>query len=598
MAEIALPLVALGGLYLVSNQKKEKENFANLPTEHTYYTSPPHPTVIPKVKNFPITAPVTKDNPRKYSKPNQVTDKYYSNNVSDKIAMNNPSGSVGSGNTEQRSLTGEIITKEQFTHNNMVPFFGAKVRGATIDANSAESRLDNLQGAGTQMIRKTEQAPMFKPHKNLEYANGAPNTTEFMLSRMNPSTRMANVKPWGEEKIAPGLDMGYNNNSRAGFNAGMEAREKWLPKTVNQLRVDTNPKMTYGLDGLQGPALAPILEPANQSTLGRVEKYLPDTYYDVGPSRWFTTTGIEQAQTARGIEVLNEQNRINTTQEYYGNSANESQAGYANRNYEAPKRPCLDPNAVTNSHAPGKQQPHQGDFGAMTFENRPNHRTTTNQPEARGGIYGFLKAAAAPVLDILRPTRKENVIGNARPNGNVNRTIPEGPVFNPADRLKTTIKETTEGKLDFNHLNMEKQGRNGYLVNEHQPSEVQRDTTNTSYIGTAGPGDQASAMNYSSAYRQRNNPNKTYENRPNQGGTQIFNQENNISIKRRDCDRENNRMWAPSGGPSMIPAQETYGKINAPQYNNQCTTGCDRIDPDLLSAFKANPYTQSLNSWA
>ena len=199
---------------------------------------------------------------------------------------------------------------------------------------------------------------------------------------------------------------------------------------------------------------------------------------------------------------------------------------------------------------------------------------------------------------LIRPTRKENVIGNARPNGNVNRTIPEGPVFNPADRLKTTIKETTEGKLDFNHLNMEKQGRNGYLVNEHQPSEVQRDTTNTSYIGTAGPGDQASAMNYSSAYRQRNNPNKTYENRPNQGGTQIFNQENNISIKRRDCDRENNRMWAPSGGPSMIPAQETYGKINAPQYNNQCTTGCDRIDPDLLSAFKANPYTQSLNSWA
>ena len=54
MAEIALPLVALGGLYLVSNQKKEKENFANLPVEHSYYNPPPHPTTIPKVKNYPI----------------------------------------------------------------------------------------------------------------------------------------------------------------------------------------------------------------------------------------------------------------------------------------------------------------------------------------------------------------------------------------------------------------------------------------------------------------------------------------------------------------------------------------------------------------
>ena len=26
--------------------------------------------------------------------------------------------------------------------------------------------------------------------------------------------------------------------------------------------------------------------------------------------------------------------------------------------------------------------------------------------------------------------------------------------------------------------------------------------------------------------------------------------------------------------------------------------GDDRINPDLLNAFKSNPYTQSLNSWA
>jgi hypothetical protein len=294
--------------------------------------------------------------------------------------------------------------------------------------------------------------------------------------------------------------------------------------------------------------------------------------------------------------LLQEQNRSNTSCEYYG-TGKDGEAGYITGNHEEPKRPCLAPNAVTNPAAAGQHHAREGDFGVSGFEARANNRASTKQPENYGGVYGLLKAAVAPVLDILRPSRKENVIGNARPNGNVSTTIVQGPVYNPADRLKTTIKETTEGKLDCNHLNMENQAGNAYLVSEQQPTDVQRDTTTFSYIGSAGPGEHASTMSYDSAYRQRNNPNKTYVNRPNQGGTQIFNQNDNISINRREADRENNRMWAPHSAPAVIPSQETYGKMRVPQYKNQCTTGCDRIDPGLLSAFKANPYTQSLQSW-
>ena len=38
----------------------------------------------------------------------------------------------------------------------------------------------------------------------------------------------------------------------------MEARDKWLPKTVDELRVATNPKQEYDLNGLQGPAQSVI----------------------------------------------------------------------------------------------------------------------------------------------------------------------------------------------------------------------------------------------------------------------------------------------------------------------------------------------------
>ena len=37
--------------------------------------------------------------------------------------------------------------------------------------------------------------------------------------------------------------------------------------------------------------------------------------------------------------------------------------------------------------------------------------------------------------------------------------------------------------------------------------------------------------------------------------------------------------------------------LKMPQTYNDCQ-GCERINPDILTAFKNNPYTQSLNSWA
>jgi hypothetical protein len=40
---------------------------------------------------------------------------------------------------------------------------------------------------------------------------------------------------------------------------------------------------------------------------------------------------------------------------------------------------------------------------------------------------------------------------------------------------------------------------------------------------------------------------------------------------------------------------QTYGTTNAPQYVNAYQNN-NRIDPGLLDAFKANPYTHSLSS--
>jgi hypothetical protein len=37
--------------------------------------------------------------------------------------------------------------------------------------------------------------------------------------------------------------------------------------------------------------------------------------------------------------------------------------------------------------------------------------------------------------------------------------------------------------------------------------------------------------------------------------------------------------------------------MRSKQQYNECKIGVDRIQPDLLNAFRENPYTQSLESW-
>ena len=58
---------------------------------------------------------------------------------------------------------------------------------------------------------------------------------------------------------------GYDAQTTAlGFNSGMESRDSWKPKTVDDLRAANNPKAVYRLDNHMGPAAAPKLQFINR----------------------------------------------------------------------------------------------------------------------------------------------------------------------------------------------------------------------------------------------------------------------------------------------------------------------------------------------
>lgn len=603
--EIAIPLLALGGMYVVSNQNtkttqnaKTKTNKNNTGTKENYTNMGANVNYLPNKNIPPQNFPVSNinqlvKNVHEYQNPNASTDKYFNQNLYENRVRNNES--VGNNPQEIYSLTGNYLDSAQFKHNNMVPFYGGKMKGNTYHANTNETVLDNMNGTGSQVIKKIEQAPLFKPQENMSWTYGTPNQSDFYQSRQMPAGVNNNVKPFESVLVGPGLDKGYGTNGTGGYNSGMEARDKWLPYTVDQLRIATNPKLEYELIDHEGPAESYI---KNLGIQGRVEKQRPDTFFINSQDRWLTTTGATKGETLRSIQEMGIVKRDDNVQDYTGPAgATDVKASYAPESFEPTKRKHLPTQNINHSSAMGKGPHDESNNFMKSFTNYVNHRSTTNQPETiRSGFSGALGAVIAPLMDILRPSRKEETIQNARVYGEMSGpAVSNSYVVNMNDTTQTTIKETTLYSPTFN---MDNQKDRIYVNNYTSPDLTQRDTTSCEYSGSAGgSATQYGDMNYDSAYRQHNNDIKssTIANRPNQGGMQIFNQEMHVNISKQDSGRFDGRMGPPAATVMASPSVTNHGAIRSPQYYNE-SINTDRMNPEILNAFRSNPYTFPLTN--
>jgi hypothetical protein len=565
--EIVLPFVALGGMYIISNRTSEpfenNETNDNIPLLKTEFEDE-------NDKRYEV---------NDYLDANQTTDKFFDKDIHKQ--------------KEYTTLSGEVLKKDSFVHNNMVPFFGAKIKGNYDNYKINETILDNMTGTGSQQKNKVETAPLFEPSENMNFSHGAPNMNDFYQSRVNPSIKMSNVKPWKEERVAPGLNKGYTNEGASGYNSVLDERDTYMPKSVDELRVVTNPKASYNLYGHEGPINSQIKE---RGQFGIMEKHLPDTYYESGKDRWFTTTGIEKKQTARSTHINKVENRTTTTQEYEGVAKGNNFINYSHKSYDPSNKRELSQEQFTPAGANGHNNPSHNDYNATSYIDYKNNRNTNKNDKGFGIVGSALGAVISPIIDVLRPSRKENVIGNVRIHGDVNPSHPK-PYINNQDDIRTTNRQMHPQSL--NHYNMENQGDGGYKTATPNVVPTNRNDTSIYYSGVmGGSGLNEGVTTYDASYNQTNNDMKeaTTYNRIPQGNAQTFNHlSSDHNIVKKESDRTNNRMWVPTTNPTSIPpSRETAGFTNI-TYDN---TEDNRMEPDLLQAFKENPYTHSLNSVA
>ena len=626
MDVVTIPLVAMAGLYLAYNQDNKskacmsdngkgdsgigkgdsrgKEGFNQRSRNYLPNVDVPntnYPEEYP-VQNPPNDLTSKLSTVNTYDGKSVYTDKYFNPNaptslVSSQSAENSAmfSNQVPNPATAQYvSLTGQKVGADYFQHQNMQPFFGSHLRTIRTEANSTESMMDNYTGSGSQIITKQERAPLFAPQENAQWAFGAPNQSDFIQSRMNPSLKQSNVKPFAEEYVGPGIGVGYGSSGFGGYNSGLMARDMYMDRGVDELRTLNHQKPGgIGLYGHEGPAMSAI---SNRGILGNMEKNRVDTTYELGSDRWMTTTGAATAPTCRSIDVLKNGARQDTTTSYMGGAGAANEATYVDGEYMPSKHIDLGEVPLAPAYRLNASGANEGDFGNKSRMVYQNNRSANQQDTYFGAFGGAIGAVVAPLLDALRPSRRENAVGTLRPYQNPGTTVSNSYVFNPADRPATTIKETTEdGK---GHLFVDRnqaQGGTGYIVAGNQPIVNNRMTqSDFYYAGVGGAGDRSQKpRTYNAEYNQRNNDVKssTLSSYTPSGNMGLFSANVNMSAKQKESF--NQRDNAPTM-PFLSPSPQMMGQQAGPQSQSfNAGIQLDRNTPDMISQLKGNPFAIS-----
>ena len=592
-------------------------------------------------------------------------------------------------------LTGQPMLKEEFMTNSngdvFQPFFGSNVT-QNLSEDASRSRLAAHTGIDDMReFHKKETKPLFKPCKDINYVNGAPVKTDILSERYNQSRYRSNERPFKEEIIGVGLNNKEGKSGTGGFHQFDTqdiARANY--KDIDDLNV--RQQITYTTPIKPGAA---IEKRGKEAT---VFKNRPETTFHQTMDNQWATPGSVVGMSKRENFVARDNNK-KQSRETIGTSGGVT---VKHRNIETFKKTRR--NVYSNSGLRNVKIVHgfdtegeNADFGKHSFTARPNERDTTQKAKHNTNLTTVVKALTKPLEDIMKSTKKENIIGNPRPNGNMNAQIPNkqtvydpndvarttiketlihnsrkgnvrGPnkltVYDPNDVAKTTIKETlihnsrkgslgvsikknkvyeydtkpkitirsTLEQVDF-HQNLSRaNGPNkGSVTVQDKIKKTIRETTENNvhstnvqynkglghttspadapftqkqflsdyeYSGIAGSREEGNA-NYNSMYNASLNVNKqvlSKGRKPMGSNVKLVNGKDKLAVlHKRQMAGVNAERVEKSNVYAVPPNNED--KIYNLKVNLSNEQNTERIDPQLLDAYRSNPYTQSLHSY-
>ena len=334
---------------------------------------------------------------------------------------------------QQSNLAGVPM---DFTHNNMMPFF-KKQGGQTFKETSHATKLETFTGLRDLYMPKREQEPLYVPAKDMGNVFGSANQSDFVFDRIQKPKLQNNIAPIEQVRVGPGIGQGYTTKGVGGFHQ-FETRDYAVPKSVDDLRVATNPKMQFE---------SRIVDGQKETQRGKVGDFAQNRaprYYTTTEDHLFKTTGAVLKNKQRPCLDAKYTNRVDTSKPYAGvmfhKGKGEVLAGAAREPFKQQDGPLALGHASKMTEGKGVKY----DYGKSNILVYANERDVTTVRTHTGNLTSLVKAIVAPIEDIFKQTRKETMVDNPRQFGELQATFPsKGTVHDPTHVTRTTIKETT-----------------------------------------------------------------------------------------------------------------------------------------------------------
>ena len=515
------------------------------------------------------------------------------------------------------SLTGTEIDVNQFiqsetigrsdsggqttTNTWAVPYFRGTAT-QNMGVNGYKNKLDIHTGRSQFNFHKKETKNFFKPSKDITFVNGTPNVTSALEERFVQSNNRTNELPFEQVKVARGVGTNYGNQGKGGFHQ-FEINELAKPKTVDELRVLSNPKVSYSEPVQAGKHID------KRSSQQHVSKHRPDKFYLNTKSRWNKTTGAVLKKTSDQKFINKPTNRTRSRQivgaaapaQIKNQTKRPAVKESINNNYLTPKphNPSLPGGWQVKRMA--KKEGFQSEvkvdeeydissYGKDGMKLPPNERDTTQDKMIITNVVEAVKAIVAPLQDKMKRTKKQNIEGNPNISGYVSMAKPSRQTaYDPNDVAKTTIKETTEENKHEGNI------KGAIKLIAYDPNDVARTTIKETLIHDTREGNinlerNKKQMDYSFA-NAKTTIKETTENNT---------QNTNVSYNRGDGKGYLATDYFAPSTLKQITSDNEYTGNNSSSVNHKGGHLSNRYEaPATLKQFTSdNEYTGSANSYS
>lgn len=512
------------------------------------------------------------------------------------------------GDFVMSELTGAKIKSGDFTHNNMVPFFGGRVK-QNVAPEANNSILDSFSGSGKNQIKKREVETMFDTAR-APYGNphGLESSSDFIQSRINDPRNRSGERPFEPVKVAPGINEGFAALGKGGFQQ-FEVNQYMIDniKRTDELRTADNPKLTYNQPVVPGQHFIG----GAATDAGEVRKYRPDRFYidESGERFGAAGQGEFQKETTRPVQVLKHTTRPETSSEVFGPAGSQEYGqSYVAGSYRLPMSQQYGGagfrNADMTTYYTNDPDAAEADYGRSGIEIRPNERNLTSErvmglnlvPADSGNVtvhYG----------DDARPTRREETSGTIRQTGTPVGYAGGAPaitVWDPNDIARTTVKE---GLINWNYMGNAGSADAPNKLKVYDPDDVAKPTqkaqlsAKSDYFGSPNATNK-DFTSHDYAYNMRLNPNKQQIAKGrdplhgNGGSLAVFDGSINQVTKRLDADSVNDRTNAVN---RVVSLPSGAGDIGQMRYRVplELNVSEKRNSRDILSGVFNNPLMAS-----